>query len=245
MIRGKQYDEWHKRVFDSAPEHADEASPWYQLVLEYLGPVEGKRVLEVACGRGGFAELLSSRGAQVSGADFSEMALRIASEHARRCNGNGNHVDFVQADAEKLPYADGSFDIVISCETIEHLPNPVAALSEMGRVCRLGGLLYLTTPNYFNAMGLYFIYARLRGRRATPGADQPLDRVFLFPQVRHMLKKAGWAVIRSDGTVHQLPIRPGHDPVRLPVFESNRTIRRMLSPMAFHYFVIASRNSSS
>jgi hypothetical protein len=33
--------------------------------------------------------------------------------------------------------------------------------------------------------------------------------------------------------------------VRLPVFESNRTIRRMLSPMAFHYFVIASRNSSA
>jgi hypothetical protein len=111
-------------------------------------------------------------------------------------------------------------------------------LKEMARVCRTDGLLYLTTPNYFNAMGLYFIYARLRGRRATPGADQPFDRAFLFPQVRHMLGRAGWKVFRTDGTVHQFPIMPGHDPIAVRALESNRILRRILSPFAFHYFLM-------
>jgi 2-polyprenyl-3-methyl-5-hydroxy-6-metoxy-1,4-benzoquinol methylase len=238
----RQYNEWHSRVFEAGPEHSDEGSPWYRLLLEYLLPVQGKRVLEVACGRGGFAKLLASRGAVVSGADFSETALRIAwKRHRREQHG---YLDLTQADAEKLPYADGSFDTIISCETIEHLPDPLSALREMARVCRPGGFLYLTTPNYFNAMGLYYVYARLRGRRATPGSDQPFDRVFLFPQIRRMLRRAGWVIVRSDGTVHQFPIKRGHDPVAVPALESSRTIRCILSPIAFHYFVIAEKSSS-
>jgi 2-polyprenyl-3-methyl-5-hydroxy-6-metoxy-1,4-benzoquinol methylase len=239
-----QYNEWHQRVYDASPEHADEKAPWYDLVQQYLGPLEGKRVLEVSCGRGGFSHLLAAKGAIMFGADFSEAALRIAQSRTAADGVNGKAVRLAQADAHNLPYADESFDVIISCETIEHLLDPLAAVKEMARVCRAGGLLYLTTPNYFNAMGLYFIYARLRGRRATPGADQPFDRVFLFPQVRHMLARAGWKVIRSDGTVHQFPIVPGHDPVAMRSVESNRTLRRVLSPLAFHYFLMAKREKA-
>jgi ubiquinone/menaquinone biosynthesis C-methylase UbiE len=242
MRLATQYDEWHQQVLDSSPEHPDEESPWYKLVLEYLVPVDGKRVLEVACGRGGFAKLLASRGATTFGADFSYRALEIAQTRARSNGSQNAHLHFIEADAQNLPYAGNSFDIVISCETIEHLPDPFAALHEMARVCRPGGLLYLTTPNYLNAMGLYNIYARIRHRRATPGSDQPYDRVFLFPQVRDMLRKAGWEISESDGTVHQFPVWPGHDPVALPALEANRWLRRFLSPLAFHYFVLARRS---
>jgi 2-polyprenyl-3-methyl-5-hydroxy-6-metoxy-1,4-benzoquinol methylase len=69
MSLATQYDQWHQRVFDSCPEHADESSPWYELVLEYLPPVENKRILEIACGRGGFVKTLASRGALVFGSD--------------------------------------------------------------------------------------------------------------------------------------------------------------------------------
>jgi 2-polyprenyl-3-methyl-5-hydroxy-6-metoxy-1,4-benzoquinol methylase len=236
----KEYNEWHKRVFESDPSHADEQSPWYRLVLEYLLAVDGKRILEIACGRGGFTALLASRGAVMFGADFSEEALQAA---RRKCRGDGCfHFDLTKADAECLPYADKSFDVVVSCETIEHVPHPATALSEMARVCRPGGTLYLTTPNYFNVMGLYYVYARLRGRQGTPGGDQPFDQVFLFPRIRNLLRQAGWRIMHSDGTVHQFPIRRGHNPILIEALESNRTIRRLLSPLAFHYFILAQRS---
>jgi len=231
------YDRWHQRVFDACPEHPDESSPWYKLVLEYLVPVEGKRVLEVACGRGGFSRLLAARGASVCGADFSLAALEIAQ---RRIRGNGltlARLALAQADSQRLPFADNSFDVIISCETIEHVPDPPAALKEMARVCRTGGLLYLTTPNYLNLMGLYEIYAGLFKRKPRSEFAQPLDRHLLFLQVRRFFRPSGWEILHSDGTVHQVPV-PGRDPVTWHKLESSQLFRRWLSPLALHYFLI-------
>ncbi len=243
MSLSSEYDRWHEQVAGLDVQHADENSPWYRLVLEYLDPVKDKRILEIACGRGGFTKLLASRAAIAFGADFSTAALRIAREKAMQNGGNCCSIALTQADARNLPFADRSFDIIISCETIEHLPDPLSALKEMARVCRTGGHLFLTTPNYFNAMGLYYIYAHLRHRKATPGTDQPLDRVFLFPMIRQMLKRAGWKVIRSDGTVHQFPF-PGREPIRIHFLERSRAVRRLFGIFALHHFVLARKKAA-
>jgi ubiquinone/menaquinone biosynthesis C-methylase UbiE len=237
MSLATEYDKWHTKVFESDPEHADESSPWYQIVLEFLPPVQGKRILEIACGRGGFSRLLGSREASVCGADFSASAVAIAKERLLGHPALAGRVTYVQADAQNMPFEENSFDIVISCETIEHVPDPRAAVREMYRVCKPGGTLYLTTPNYLNFMGLYLIYAAVRH----PGlkSSQPLDERFFFPQIRHFVTAAGWKMIRTDGTVHQFPFIPGRDPVQFPKLESNRAIRRFLSPFAYHYFVLA------
>ena len=62
MTLATEYDKWHTKVFESDPEHADESSPWYQIVLKFLPPVKDKRILEIACGRGGFSRLLGFEG---------------------------------------------------------------------------------------------------------------------------------------------------------------------------------------
>jgi ubiquinone/menaquinone biosynthesis C-methylase UbiE len=235
------YDRWHQRVYDLCPEHADESSPWYALVLEYLAPLQGKRVLEVACGRGGFVKLLASRGASVFGSDFSFAALQIGQKKIQHGAGRNSAAYFVQADAQRLPYRDGSFDVVVSCETIEHLAHPCAALGEMARVCASGGLLYLTTPNYANFMGLYEVYASLRHRKPSDFA-QPLDRRYLFFQVRQFLRQSGWDILHSDGTVHQMII-PNRNPVPVQFLERSRLIRRLLSPIALHYFLIGRKRA--
>jgi len=232
------YDSWHERVFSADQEHEDASSPWYELVREQIGSVTGLRVLEVACGRGGFVKELSRNGAHATGCDFSLAALRVGQEKLRAL-GNGTSAALIQGDAQALPFADESFDLVVSCETIEHVPDVRKALREMWRVARPGAKLFLTTPNYANLMGLYDLYARVRhpGRRD----DQPFDRRQWFPQIRGYVRGAGWTIRRSDGTVHQLPIFPGRNPVGLPALESNQVIRRLLSPLAFHYFLVSEK----
>lgn len=243
MSLATEYDQWHSKVFEADPGHPDESSPWYQLVLEFLPSVEGKRILEIACGRGGFSRVLASKGAIVCGGDFSESAIEIAKEKLRRFPALSDRLTYRQADAQSLPYESESFDIVISCETIEHVPDHRAAVREMYRVCKPGGTLYLTTPNYLNFMGLYLLYAKVRhpGQKLT----QPLDKRYLFPQIRDFVTKAGWKIVRTDGTVHQFPFIPRRNPVQFPSLESSRAIRRLLSPLAFHYFVIAQKGGAT
>ncbi len=236
------YDVWHERVFNSDPEHEDESSPWYELVREQIGSVTGLRILEVACGRGGFVKELSRNGAHVTGCDFSLAALRVGQEKLR-AQGNGTSAALIQGDAQALPFADKSFDLVVSCETIEHVPDVGKALREMWRVARPGAKLFLTTPNYANLMGLYELYAIVRHPRRKD--DQPFDRRQWFFQIRQYVRKAGWSILRGDGTVHQLPIIPGRNPIELPFLESSHVIRRLLSPFAYHYFLIADKRGQS
>ncbi len=233
-----EYDSWHERLFNADPEHDDASSPWYELVREQIGNVTGLQILEVACGRGGFVKELARSGAHVTGCDFSFAALRVGKEKLQAL-GNGTSAALIQGDAQALPFADESFDLVVSCETIEHVPEVRKALREMWRVARPGAKLFLTTPNYANLMGLYDLYARVRhpGRRD----DQPFDRRQWFMQIRGYVRGAGWTILRSDGTVHQLPIVPGRNPIELPFLESSRVVRRLLSPIAFHYFLLSEK----
>ena len=92
-------------------------------------------------------------------------------------------------DIQAIAHADASFDTVVSCETIEHVPDPVKAVSELARVLRPGGRLFLTTPNYLGSLGLYRAYLRLRGRRFTE-VGQPINQLTLLPRTLS-LKRGG------------------------------------------------------
>jgi len=234
-----EYDAWHQWRYDANPAYDDASTPWYELVQEYMGDVSGLRVLEVACGRGGFVRRLSGAHARVIGCDFSISALRAGKMKLTDCKGESQAL-LIQGDAQQLPFGDASFDIVVSCETIEHLPKVIAATSEMYRVTRPGGRLFLTTPNYLNFIGLYELYFMLRHPRHKD--DQPFDRRQWFPQVHRWVKAAGWKILKTDGTVHQFPLWPGRNPLRWEGLEANRFLRKLLSPAALTYFVLAEKS---
>ncbi len=238
MSLRSDYDLWHDRIDRGDPEHDDATSPWYLLVREYLVNVDGLKVLEVACGLGGFVRAIARAGANVIGCDFSLRALQVARK--KIASGERTHAaTLVQADAQNLPFAADTFDLVVSCETIEHLPDDQKALAEMFRVTRPGGKLFLTTPNYLNLIGLYDVYAKFRHPNKVD--DQPFDRRQLFVQVKRKIRSAGWSILRTDGTVHQFPVIPGHNPVRWEGLESSPVIRKLLSPISLHYFVMAQK----
>jgi len=105
--------------------------------------VRGARVLDVASGEGYGSALLASTAASVLGVDASAEAI----SHARNSYGSLANLDFAVADCARLPFADGSFDVIVSFETIEHITSQREFLSETKRLLADGGLLLLSSPN--------------------------------------------------------------------------------------------------
>jgi SAM-dependent methyltransferase len=105
--------------------------------------VEGKRVLDVACGEGYGAALLARSAAEVVGVDVSEAALA----HARTTYRSLSNLRFEAGSCARLPLADASVDVAVSFETIEHIGEQEAFLDELARVLRPDGILILSSPN--------------------------------------------------------------------------------------------------
>jgi 2-polyprenyl-3-methyl-5-hydroxy-6-metoxy-1,4-benzoquinol methylase len=230
-----RYDEWHDR-FD-VDRQAD--TPWHRLVIAHLDldrDLKGRRVIEVACGRGGFAARLmrmTSPSPDLVAADFSSTAVRKGKAFAQ--DSLLEAIGWEVADAQSLCHPDASFDTVISCETIEHLPSPRAALAEFARVLKPGGRLLLTTPNYLGLMGLYRGYARAIGRPYTE-EGQPINTFMLLPLTVKWLRQTGLGISAVDGRGHYLPW-PGRPPREFAAFERVRLLRWF----ALHSLVVAEK----
>ncbi len=108
----------------------------YQMVTKNL-PSGRKRILDLGCGTGMFLEELSSRAEFVVGVDASPEMLKVAKGRARE-------VALVRADADALPFVDGSFDAVVSVTLLQNMPDPAATVGAVARVLRSGGVAVLT-----------------------------------------------------------------------------------------------------
>lgn len=110
----------------------------YAFALPYA---DGTEVLDAACGAGYGTAYLAQAAARVVGIDVSADTV----EYAGRRYGAAN-VEFRQMDVTELEFADGSFDVVVSFETLEHVANAPAAVREAARVLRDGGVYVVSTP---------------------------------------------------------------------------------------------------
>lgn len=134
-VREIWYEHWHRYAF---------AAPL----------VAGKRVLDAACGEGYGSHLLAGTAADVVGVDISEQAV----QHARSRYGQRTNLRFELGDASSLPFADASFDFVVSFETLEHLAAQDALIAGFLRVLKPDGILLVSSPDKRN-------YSELAGFR--------------------------------------------------------------------------------
>jgi SAM-dependent methyltransferase len=112
--------------------------------LELAELQAGERLLDVACGSGTSAMLASSEfGVEVTGVEYGESAVHAA-RAAASASGCGEHVRFVQGDAERLPVAEDRFDIVLCECALCTFPDQRRAVAEFRRVLRPGGRLALS-----------------------------------------------------------------------------------------------------
>jgi len=127
-------------------------------------------------------------------------------------------------DIENIAHQNESFDTVISCETIEHVPDPQKAVRELSRILKPGGRLFLTTPNYMGLPGLHRLYVGLTGRTYRE-EGQPINNFMLLPRTRRMVVRAGLHVKVVDAIGHYLPF-PGRPPIEMRALNNPRFLMR-------------------
>ncbi|MFO0928253.1 MAG: class I SAM-dependent methyltransferase [Gemmataceae bacterium] len=115
---------------------------WIRPAMERLGNVTGQRVLDLGCGHAMASVVLARRGADVTAMDVSGGYL---AEAGRRAAANGVAVRFVQADGERLPFADATFDRVWGNAVLHHF-DLARAGGEVRRVLRPGGVAVFCEP---------------------------------------------------------------------------------------------------
>lgn len=128
---------------------AKSIEPAAEEFVERRSIASGTRVLDVACGSGNVAIPAARAGATVIGVDIAPNLLEEARQRARE---QSLDIEFEEGDAESLPYADSTFDMVLSMFGAMFAPRPERAAEEMLRVCRSGGTVAMAnwTPGGFS-----------------------------------------------------------------------------------------------
>lgn len=141
-----------------AARHTAHETELKEMLKELFGECEG-RVLDVACGDGFYStafDRILHRNATITAVDLSGAFLTWAANCVHDGSGVGQRLSFVTADAERLPFADETFDLVWCAQSLISLPHPSAALREMRRVTRRGGTIGLLENDRLHEMQLPF-----------------------------------------------------------------------------------------
>ncbi len=121
-------------------------------VLEALGPVEDRRILDIAAGTGRFSLMLAEQGADVVAVDISQAMLDQA-EGKRRSIQTAGTLAFLRGDASTLPFADNSFDAVIAMRFFHLVDHAARFLKELKRVS--AEMVIFDTFNRFSFRSVY------------------------------------------------------------------------------------------
>jgi ubiquinone/menaquinone biosynthesis C-methylase UbiE len=121
-------------------------------VLNALAPVEGREILEIACGTGRFTTMLAEQGADIVAIDISDAMLHQGREKALQ-NGVSDHLEFILGDAARLPFPDDHFDTVFAMRFFHLADTPASFLSEMSRVSR--EQVFFDTFNRYSTRTVY------------------------------------------------------------------------------------------
>lgn len=144
-LKQRMRDTWMAGDFGQIARHSAKGAEEF---VDRLAISRGMRVLDVACGTGNLAIPAARKGAQVTGVDIAANLLEQARQRAAQ---EGLQATFEEGDAERLPYPDGQFDLVMSMFGAMFAPRPERVASELARVCRRGGTIAMAnwTPEGF------------------------------------------------------------------------------------------------
>ncbi len=108
--------------------------------IEQRVEIKGKRLLDLACGLGGYSILLRKYGADVTALDLDSLPVDTS-------------LKFLRSNALNQPFASSQFDIILCASLIEHIERPELLISELERVVKPGGFVYLSFPPFYSLTG--------------------------------------------------------------------------------------------
>jgi len=185
----------------SAPSYADSTAKLTTLGVRHLldaAQLTGdSRALEVGCGPGHITAMMAARGATVTGVDLVPAMIETA--RARHPD-----LEFVEANAEQLPFASDTFDVVLVNCLIRHLAHPDVVCTEIRRVLTPGGRFVFADPIEQFGFGP-FLEALTRHHTMGAIAHAPFPDEATQQDYEHLVNAAGFA--RCDVAVHQLTLR--------------------------------------
>jgi len=158
-------------------------------LISYFPDKKDLSVLDAGCGTGENTIRLileNMNSPKVTGVDFAQGMVEKSRSKYPGCK-------FYQALLNKLPFPDSHFDMILSREVLEHVLESEAALKDMCRVLKSGGILILSTPSWFGLIGpFYFIKKMLGKMELVENWRSPM-------RLSAMLKKAGFTAQIIDG----------------------------------------------
>lgn len=154
------------------------------------------RILDLGCGLGYGAAILSKSGRNVIGIDFSLAALSYARSVYRG-------PQYVVANINNLPFRNNIFDVVVAFEIIEHVPEPHRALDEISRVLREKGVLFASTPNIENLSNRF---AHLIFKRPYKVENPYHILEFTYKDFLNLIREHGFRINKIQGQILTIPV---------------------------------------
>lgn len=176
---------------------------WFQLIQKR------KRVLEAGYGIGLIAEALAKSGWDVTAIDYSTEALAsLRSKFAKGALAG----EFEQADVDKLPFANQTFDAVVSTNALEFAQNPAEAIQEIARVLVPGGRAVIATFNKLSPWGIPGIARMIR-----PEQDVPTPKFLTKNELTKLIKASGLILEGVKDRAGYLPAKSTLAKLKLPI----------------------------
>ena len=134
---------WWDKNSEFKPLHA--INPLRLNFIDSIVGLQGKRVLDVGCGGGILSESMAEKGAEITGIDLGEKALKVAQLHQLE---SGTRVDYRLISVEDLAVQQpANFDVVTCMEMLEHVPDPEAVVRACAQLVKPGGSVFFSTIN--------------------------------------------------------------------------------------------------
>lgn len=196
------YEEVDRRFFSSSPFYRGR-QPFEKWIP--LDRIRGKHVLEIGCGLGTHAQLLSESGCDLTCIDLTEKAVENT---RRRLQLRGLHADIRRMDAETMDFADGEFDFVWSWGVIHHSSDTERIVRQVFRVLKPGGEFRLMVYHRRSLSGLYCLVRGLLSGKFFRGmsaqevlsfyTDGHLARFYTRRELRALLMRSGLCRIETQ-----------------------------------------------